>query len=185
MVYRRRRRVLSWSVETPEKFTTNQDGRHSKKRCFFESILRSDKEKIISFWQTNSLAIITTKRWHKYLNVVRLHVQSSQRGEVTIYQRSSTTTCFTYFSQKCLAWSAAARCSWAATGNCRWEFVQKEYWHCPRVPTLNNAAERVKTRLKKISEFMEYQKTTSTKTRSGRLGCKFWLIDCKMEFEKS
>ena len=141
MVYRRRRRrVLSRSVRDPRKVHNEPRWKHSQNAVLLNPSWEATRENHSVLGQTKSLAIITNSTVTQAFERVRLHVQSHNAEKWLFTQRSSTTTCSTHFSQKCLAWAAAARCSWAATGNCWWEFVQRVLTPLSEAPSLNNAA---------------------------------------------
>ena len=160
---------------SPEKFSTQRAG-STLKTLFTGSILGRPKEEGISFWQTKSHATIT------YSTVPPDCIERviSQRGEKTIYQRSSTLR---------LAPRIVLRSTWHKQQQQQQQQdvlrsggkLQRD---TVRGPLPKQCCARG-TRFMSISEFMEYHKTSSTKTRSGWPSCKIWLIDCKMDIASS
>ena len=72
-------------LRNPEKFTTKQGWKHSQNAVYWIHLGRA-QEKGIAFWQTKSHAIITNST----VPPDCIERVISQRGEMTIYQRSST-----------------------------------------------------------------------------------------------
>ena len=136
------------------------------KRCLLDPSWEGPWEGI-PFWQTKSHAIIT------YSTAPPVCIESviSRLGEMTIYQRSLTSRLARRVVLK------GTWVCWGVAGNCNGTLSEASF--------PNNAAREKKTRFKSISDFMEFHKTSSTKTKSGWPRCKNWLIDCKMDIATS